>query len=214
LRYPDATDPADVPTDMSELATDVETVLFGIAGTSRYRGRLTPAAFAALTGLTDGDVVDLIANDPAGVIWRFRYNAGSASAFKWEFAGGAAASSEVGPSQNIGAGAYGDLGTVGPQFTLPRAGDYEVDFGARVLPPASAFRGWIALKRGAAATADADGASWGGPAGAGGSDVSVSRCLFALGAAAGDVYKLQYKSDVGVTSFDKRWLKIRPIRIS
>ncbi len=55
--------------------------------------------------------------------WRFRYNALSASAYKWEFVGGTPRlgfeATSVGPA--AGAPTY-----LGPLFTVPRAGEYRV----------------------------------------------------------------------------------------
>jgi hypothetical protein len=60
-------------------------------------------------------------------IWQFRYNAGSSSAYKWEFIGGSPASTviTIGHSTTT-VGAWADLSTVGPSFVVPRAGDYFV----------------------------------------------------------------------------------------
>lgn len=62
--------------------------------------------------------------------WRFRYNAGSTSPYKWEFGGGAAAVSEVAATDNIASAAYVALATAGPAVALPRPGDYDVEIGA------------------------------------------------------------------------------------
>jgi hypothetical protein len=57
--------------------------------------------------------------------WRFRYNAASASAYKWEFIGGSAQTARVDTSQVGSAGAvWIDLTTVGPQLAVPRTGEY------------------------------------------------------------------------------------------
>jgi hypothetical protein len=45
-------------------------------------------------------------------------------AFKWEFVGGAPAYAAVETSQTTASAALVDLTTVGPSFTVPRAGDY------------------------------------------------------------------------------------------
>lgn len=62
--------------------------------------------------------------------WRFRYNAGSSSAYKWEFIGGTSAMSGVTAAEGTSSGSYVALTTAGPSFTVPRAGDYEVAFGS------------------------------------------------------------------------------------
>lgn len=58
--------------------------------------------------------------------WRFRYNAGSSSAYKWEYIGGVAATSIVETAESVSSTSYGDIATIGPQFVVPRSGEYEV----------------------------------------------------------------------------------------
>ena len=70
---------------------------------------------------------------PAGTfVWLFRYNAGSASAAKWEFAGGTVWQAEIGGAEGIAAftNVWTDATTPGPSLTVPRAGDYLVWFAA------------------------------------------------------------------------------------
>jgi hypothetical protein len=56
--------------------------------------------------------------------WRFRYNAGSTSAYKWEFVGGAPLHGKGGSIGNVTSGSgQVDLSN-GPVLTVPRAGDY------------------------------------------------------------------------------------------
>lgn len=62
--------------------------------------------------------------------WSFRYNTGSASAYKWEFTGGASLQSYANANYVINTGtqigATGYYYAAGMAFTLPRAGDYVV----------------------------------------------------------------------------------------
>ena len=53
--------------------------------------------------------------------WRFRYNAGSSSAYKWEFIGGVPWLTGA-PNQTIPYTAWGQLSS--PTLTIPRAGEY------------------------------------------------------------------------------------------
>ena len=46
---------------------------------------------------------------------------------------------------------YVDLATVGPSITVPRAGDYEVTFGATMYDATGGVGVYAAVKRGAAA---------------------------------------------------------------
>jgi len=61
--------------------------------------------------------------------WRFRYNAGSTLASKWEFMGGAPAYASVYTFETFtaGSGTWANLATNGPQFVLPRMGDYTLE---------------------------------------------------------------------------------------
>lgn len=65
-----------------------------------------------------------------GMVWHFRYRAGSGSAYKWEFVGGPPLFAEVIAQETASAQIFGDLTTVGPTVTLPLAGDYDVEIGA------------------------------------------------------------------------------------
>ena len=76
----------------------------------------------------DGDIWIASNVDTNGVRWAFQYNAGSSSAYKWEFIGGAALYSEVGQAsaEATTSTTYTTLTTAGPTLTLARAGDYTV----------------------------------------------------------------------------------------
>lgn len=83
----------------------------------------------------DGQIIDLqtaaMATD--GIVWRFKYRAGSASAYKWEFVGGPAWVN-TGGGGNVstgGATTYGDPAGGTGSVTIPAAGDYCVEYTAR-----------------------------------------------------------------------------------
>ena len=142
--------------------------------------------------------------------WRFRYNAGSASAYKWEFVGGTPLSAEVVTQESSTSTTYVDLTTVGPSVTVPRAGDFLLDFGAGVIT-GTATTVYLAPKLGSAATADADAATFAPQGGTEGVAISqkIKRTL-----AASDVVKLQGKGSSGTWYFERRWLYITPVRVS
>ena len=81
---------------------------------------------APFTSPYDGQEVNLQVDAANGVNWRFRYNAASASAYKWEFVGGSELVVVVGGGESTtgGVGSYVNLATVGPSIVVPRAGDY------------------------------------------------------------------------------------------
>lgn len=108
---------------------------------SRGHRVLTVAQFTALTGLegTKGSVPPdeayVEVDSSAGVQWHFAYESGEAT-YKWRFLGGPALISEVATAESLPANAtttYQALATAGPSVPLPRAGDYDVAIGARIL---------------------------------------------------------------------------------
>jgi len=107
LPYPNPTDPvASGAANIQALAAAVESMLFTNAA--------TPPA-APLDGQLWRD---------SSMGWLFRYNAGSASASKWEFIGGppARAFNQTGVG-GLTSQAYTSLGAAS-RLTVPRAGDY------------------------------------------------------------------------------------------
>jgi hypothetical protein len=63
--------------------------------------------------------------------WRFRYNAGSSSAYKWEFVGGAPLALIGGAGSGSTASQYPtfvDISPTSPTFAVPRAGDWLASF--------------------------------------------------------------------------------------
>jgi len=235
LRYPDATDPADVPTDMGELATDVDNALptkgtaagqvptwdgtKWVAGTGSYRGRLTSAQFTALTNLVDGDTVDLIVDPGAanysGSIWRLRYNASGAT-YKWEYVGGPAIRVDQTADVVQNNAAWIDATGIGT-LTLPRAGDYRLTHAGRVyFSGTSAWGGGQTIRLGAAPAAAAEQYNVNGPnpssAGTGGYG---RRDLIRTGLAAGLVLTVAHTTGGGqAVGFTERWVEAVPIRVS
>jgi len=95
---------------------------------------VTLTQFAALTA-TDGLEVYLVVDATNGVVWHLRYNAGSSSAYKWEYLGGApmiaqglSGSTTVSTPTSIGGG-----------LVIPRAGDYVFDFGGSLTQPSGDY---------------------------------------------------------------------------
>lgn len=147
-----------------------------------------------------------------GVVWALKYNSGSASAYKWECVGGASMCLEVATDETTASTTYVDLATVGPSITVPRAGDYEVEWGASVWNATGGVAEYVAVKRGAAATADADAATVSPAQAAPGT--SIARKKVFTGLAASDVLKLQCKVNGGTGHFIFRWISVRPVRVS
>lgn len=137
-------------------------------------------------------------------VWTFRYNAGSASAFKWEFVGGAPIISEIATNESTTSPVYVDLTTVGPAFTIPRAGDYLIENGADC-----STTGWGMMS---VTATDAGAARWDLP----GSTVasSTTRALRLNGLTTGQVIKTTYRCSGATTAFTNRWMKVTPFRVS
>jgi hypothetical protein len=161
---------------------------------------------------TDEDEFTYPADTTNGAMWRFKYRSASGSAFKWEFIGGSYMSATVETSEGNSLATYADLATVGPSITVPRAGDYEVEFGITAIG-GGGNAVWVAVKKAAAATSDNDGVPVGygmaTPGSAGG------RKLIVTGLAASDVLKLQYRGAIAAAwTCSRRWIAVRPVRIS
>lgn len=106
----------------------------GPAGTATRVTSLTPGSGGMPNPLVDGMEVVYVVDSANGILWRLRYNAGSASAYKWEFVGGPPrsdiVSSGYSPNQPTSSTSFTDLATVGPSVVLPLAGDYMLEYGA------------------------------------------------------------------------------------
>jgi hypothetical protein len=150
LPYPEATDPADVPLDMRELAERLDLLLPPLIH-------------------------------------------------------------EVAADQATASGSYVDLATVGPTLTIPRAGDYIASFGVKFYGGTAGLHMWVAPKRGAAPTSDADALEGTTLTGLG--SVNPAKSIRLNGLAAGDVVKLQYRAS-GTVSFVKRWLMLQLVRVT
>jgi hypothetical protein len=146
--------------------------------------------------------------------WRFRYNAGSSSAYKWEFIGGSAARSEVLPQENTLSTSFIDLATVGPQFTVPRAGEYEIHYGAMAENGASGQYAVMGPYIGTTVNSNDFIGTY--TANGGATEVGISRRLVRTVASPSTLIKLQYETTSGVVNayFRFRWLAVTPVRVS
>lgn len=118
LPYPALSDPADVPTDMAELAARLDQV------TPIGRGANLPAA------PFDGQLFEWVVDDAAGIQWLMRYNA-AAPTYKWECCGGP-------PRIAHDAGALvgatlPDYAPGLPSITIPKTGLWAVRWGAYLV---------------------------------------------------------------------------------
>lgn len=168
---------------------------------------------------TDGDEYVLVDSLTAPTYqWRFKYIAGITDAYKWVYIGGAPAANEIAAAQAHSSTVYVDLTTVGPQFTIPRSGIYQLDLAIGWCKAnnaaVAALNRYAAVKLGAAATSDNDSCISG--------DDSATPSIKSMGASfvrtlvAADVVKVQYRysTATGSAEYGKRMLKVTPMRVS
>lgn len=160
----------------------------------------------------DGMIWRLPAASGSGIYWWFQYDSSQAT-YKWVFMGGAPMSHEILTDETTASTTYVDLATVGPTLTLPRAGDYKVEFGVQMNNTTAGSGGLSAIKRGAAATSDNDSVFTIIPTTAS-LTTTAARTIILAAMAASDVVKMQYKtSGAGTMHALKRWMMITPIRV-
>jgi hypothetical protein len=153
-----------------------------------------------------------VADATNGVVWHLKYNAGSASAYKWEFVGGSPMFHEIAADQGTASATYVDLGTAGPTVTLPALqGDYRLMWKAETYSTGGTPAAYMTPSIGGAAPAAADEAVWSF------STVGITnqtgRQLVKTALAASAVIKLQYKVSANTVNWLKRSLWVTPIRV-
>ena len=95
---------------------------------SLWRQTSPPPTVASLpSSPVDGDEIVYTANGTLGVRWHFKYRAASASAYKWEFIGGAPIRAETDYAVWTSWTGYATLthAATPTQITVPLAGDYQ-----------------------------------------------------------------------------------------
>lgn len=102
-------------------------------------------------------LVDSVTNP--SYIWRFRYNAGSTSAYKWEFVGGSPFHAVDGGNFNT-TGANVWHGSTSTDFIAPRAGDYDCVAEAQFGTPVANQNCYLAVAD-ASISNNPDGGQWG-----------------------------------------------------
>jgi len=110
--------------------------------------RIPPAAVAYGTSLpaspVDGQEAILVDSTTNSTYqWRFRYNAGSTSAYKWEYVGGTAVYMTP-PAFSPPAGSLQTDTSAGGTFTTPRAGTYIVQAFAAITAASGASGQYMA----------------------------------------------------------------------
>jgi hypothetical protein len=185
LPYPEATDPADVPTDIRELADAVDVLLS------------LPLVTALPASPFDGQEIIFQADAANGINWHLRYHAASVSSYKWEYVGGSALRARIDTDQTFALGGYTSPATPGPSVTLPCAGDYVYTMIAQVYVAGQTAGGalWAGLNIGGAAPTGADQVS---VYTFGGATVTPMKQGDLTGQPAGRVLQLMYQAPAGV----------------
>lgn len=161
----------------------------------------------------DGQEIYYAADAANGVIWHLRYNANSASAYKWEFLGGAPLISTILTNEFFTAdGNFRDATTVGPQIIAPLAGDYDVNAEATVNVGAAAGQVYLGLSVAGATPVPPFWAShYCGAASANASPFLICRVT---AVALSTVVKVQYSANGGSNGTARaRILRITPVRV-
>lgn len=183
-----------------------------------------PGSLTRVTALpgspANGAEILFVADAANGVVWHLKYNAGSSSAYKWEFVGGGDLSVEVPASQNYapGTGNYGDAATA-VSLTAPLAGDYKLSHGADLIASSTQnLINYASLKLGGAATSDNEAAAHWSDVGAANNVGASLYKSFKRTLTAGMVVKQQYKISWGsggpyTLVVQKRFIEARPVRV-
>lgn len=164
---------------------------------------------------SDGDLWIASGVDSNGTRWQFQYNAGSASANKWEFIGGPPMHVDDQTGGSTTSTSAVDLGGGSTVLTLTpgRAGNYAIRLGARAKVSAA---GWASIRfynYTDAPTTPIGSVAQSDDAGSVGDSVSTE---FTASLLASKEYRARYDSSSGAVTatFDFGFLSILPVRIS
>jgi len=142
--------------------------------------------------------------------WRFRYNSGSASAYKWEFVGGSSYYGETDAAASSAAGSGSWSASVTPSMALPRAGDYEIEWGGRGGGNAGGTESYLGLTINSASP----GSDYLRTGYSDGTNVMRKRIKLAQSSGHSVALSIQDTDSSRRIAFDSRWISIRPIRCS
>jgi hypothetical protein len=166
----------------------------------------------------DSQEIMYVADAANGVLWNLRYNAGSASPYKWEFLGGSDAVIESAAVQQATTSTtYADLGTVGPDFTVPLAGDYDIEVAFNGFANVAGTSLWMSYAVGATGALDSDAAVF--VEATAGTDVQhASKWKRKTGIAAASLIRAKYRVSGNTGTWRDsnqggRCMRVRPVRV-
>jgi hypothetical protein len=143
--------------------------------------------------------------------WRFRYNSSSSSSYKWEFIGGTPVHVRISTAESTASSSYGDLATVGPSFTLPNAGDW--DIAASFTQSTRTTDGHSLMSYAVGGTVASE--DWcAGTFAWNGSAAGFQREYRHTGLSASTLIRAKYRTINGTPTFDERSIWVRPVRVS
>jgi len=150
-----------------------------------------------------------------GIVWMFRYNADSASSYKWEFVGGSPLSAnENGSFTESSTGYSAPDDSLGPDLTLPLAGDYYVEVAALMNTNTSLDEGFMSFNVGGSGASDNTAARSRASQGSQEEIFHPRRRVLITGAAASATVATRYKQSGGTVDISLRELWILPKRVS
>jgi hypothetical protein len=160
----------------------------------------------------NGQIIDYF-DATNGVIERLRYRAASPSIYKWDVVGATPLLAETTSGGTRASATYGDLtgSSVGPAVTVPLAGEYAIEMSVDVQNNSAGGEGRMGVQIGAAAVGTDDAIQ--------GAEDSNSVLTIATAplrrtvAAANTALTLRYASTVGTSTFSRRRLAVRPLRV-
>jgi hypothetical protein len=194
------------PTNMNKIETEL----------AYLDARIAPAALGYGTTLpgspVDGQEAILVdSTTNPSYQWRFRYNAGSSSAYKWEFVGGSAAAAYIATDETLsGTGAWLDPSTVGPLITTPRAGEYQATASVSASPSSAQIL-QLGIAVGAATPLAVQQANIQTPNAY--EPIAITQGVVITGTAGGDI-RCRYTGQTGTFHVTLRALAVWPKRVS
>lgn len=174
---------------------------------------ISTATFLALSSPADGDMVTIQIDAVNAINWSLRYNASSASIYKWENMGGSEAYvSNLGP---VTPGGFSSLTDLGVTYTLPLEGDFHVEWGADIKPNTAAFgsNSTVAIWNDTTAQVSAKTVASGSQA----DHDSLIQVERLTGQPRGRILRLRAittSSGGSPGPFNNIWIKVRPLRVS
>jgi hypothetical protein len=182
------------------------------SATASASSSTTTAGTIFPTSPADGNIFIYLADATNGVNWAFKYNAGSASTYKWEFIGGPPILATVETDETTTSTSYTDLSTTGPTVTIARAGNYYVRSTLYFYNTSSTAIVFSSIKVGSSgAPADYDGPMLTNAMAT--QEALVSGVSRIIGTTASDSIRMQYRVSSGTGHFARRRIEVLPQRV-